>query len=247
MRPRNDDAYFIYKGRSSREFGLRILNDMSLQVPEYDIEFVEIPGRDGDLALDNKRYKSVDRSFRCHLIPPKGQTLDQAVVAIAAWLSLQPGYHKLQWSGEPGYFWQAIYVQGINIVESLRQFGAVELTFRCQPGKYLAIGEQWVNLPPGEKITLHNPGNLPAYPLWKAPAENGQAERRISITINRTEGITFVDAQGDISYDAGSHIFSGKADEVIYRRLPFLPAASAVELTARGGPVYMQPRWRVLG
>ncbi|SDD06627.1 phage tail family protein [Peptococcus niger] len=248
MMPRKDDAYFFYNGRSSREFGLRILNDMSLQIPEYDMEFIEIPGRDGDLAVDNRRYKSVERSFRCHLVLAKGQRLDQAAVAIATWLSGKPGYHKLLWSGEPGYFWQAIHVQGVNIVESLRQFGAVELTFRCQPGKYMAAGDRWFDVPAEPGLTLHNRYNMVSHPTWKIVIPQDKTDS-VTISIRGGDGIYMEGAKGEIIFDTENNILTGTLDRIVGDR-PCFPPYSRVEISLRasqGTQVFVKPNWRTLG
>ena len=40
-------SYFVYNGRSSEEFGLRIESKNIFSAPEFDAEFTSIPGRSG--------------------------------------------------------------------------------------------------------------------------------------------------------------------------------------------------------
>ena len=46
---------------------LIIENNVGFASPERDLEFIAIPGRDGELIIDNKRYGSVTRTIPCVL------------------------------------------------------------------------------------------------------------------------------------------------------------------------------------
>ena len=49
-------SYFTYNGRSSAEFGLHIEKKDVFSAPEYDAEFISIPGRSGDIINPNRRF-----------------------------------------------------------------------------------------------------------------------------------------------------------------------------------------------
>lgn len=53
-------SYFVYNGRSSEEFGLRIESKNIFSAPEFDAEFTSIPGRSGDLIVSNNCFKNVE-------------------------------------------------------------------------------------------------------------------------------------------------------------------------------------------
>ena len=54
--------YFIYGGRSSEELGLLITGKV-FGSPERDVEYITIPGRSGDLMVDNNRYRNYTISY----------------------------------------------------------------------------------------------------------------------------------------------------------------------------------------
>ena len=50
--------YFIFDGVSSKDFGVYISGSGTFDGAERDVSTVEIPGRNGELTLDNGRYKN---------------------------------------------------------------------------------------------------------------------------------------------------------------------------------------------
>ena len=53
---RND--YFTFGDVDSRSYAVGIYGDKLAEAPERDETFVPVPGRNGDLILDNGRYKN---------------------------------------------------------------------------------------------------------------------------------------------------------------------------------------------
>ncbi len=49
-------TYFTYNSRSSADFGLHIEKKDVFSAPEYDAEFISIPGRSGDIINPNRRF-----------------------------------------------------------------------------------------------------------------------------------------------------------------------------------------------
>ena len=47
---------FIFDGKKSKDFGVYISGNAVYDAPEKDVELIEIPGRDGELIIDNGRY-----------------------------------------------------------------------------------------------------------------------------------------------------------------------------------------------
>ena len=52
-------GYFVFGNRSSRDYALYISGDGTYDAPERDYDEIEIPGRSGNLILDNHRYKNI--------------------------------------------------------------------------------------------------------------------------------------------------------------------------------------------
>ena len=51
--------YFEYKGIRSSDMGLRIESKEVFSAPKYEVDFIEIPGRDGYLISGGGRFPNV--------------------------------------------------------------------------------------------------------------------------------------------------------------------------------------------
>ena len=64
-------ASFEYKGVNSLDMYMRIRNEIVFTSPEADVDFIEVLGRDGELAIDNERLKGVPFSIPVTLKLPE--------------------------------------------------------------------------------------------------------------------------------------------------------------------------------
>lgn len=131
------ESYFEYNGRKSTDFGLRILNELEFTAPARDVEFIEVAGVDGDIAIDKGRYKSFDKRIPVTLYIPKGKTLSDTVDEIVAWLLGTSGWHSFKLSMYPGHDYVAMFHEKLPIEDALRHFGRAVLYFRMKPNKYI--------------------------------------------------------------------------------------------------------------
>ena len=62
--------YFEYKGIRSSDMGIRIESKNIFSGPEYEMDFLSIPGRDGDLIAGGGRFPNVQVTYSV-FIPAK--------------------------------------------------------------------------------------------------------------------------------------------------------------------------------
>ena len=122
---------FIYNGKSTKEFNLRIINEVTHELSSHDIETEVVPGRDGVLLLDNQRLKPVERTFPLRL----ADDVYQSTTEIAEWLGVK-GWHDLEFSWDSDFIYQATVINTISISEVLKQLGKLQVTFLVHPIKY---------------------------------------------------------------------------------------------------------------
>ena len=95
-------TYFTYNGRSSADFGLHIEKKDVFSAPEYDAEFISIPGRSGDIINPNRRFSNIKVTYTVFLARKNAAALaavlrDQDGVGCGihglgvTFLSVQPG------------------------------------------------------------------------------------------------------------------------------------------------------------
>lgn len=126
---------FEYNGKSSLDMYIHILNDISFPSPEADIEFIEVLGRDGELAIDNGRLKNVTFSIPISIKLPEDITVEEISTVISNWLKNDVGWHPLRFSESPDYEYIAIFYEQFNISETLKNYGKTILSFKLKPYK----------------------------------------------------------------------------------------------------------------
>lgn len=130
-----DRAWFEYKGVNSTDMHLHIENDISFSSPEADIEFVEVLGRDGELAINNNRLKGVPFSIPVRLKLPPNISVNDMSTKISEWLKTDIGWYPLRFSGSEEYEYIAICYEQFDISETLKNYGRTVINFRLKPYK----------------------------------------------------------------------------------------------------------------
>lgn len=189
-------AEIIYDGQSTKDFKLRILNDVTHELSSNDIETQPVPGRDGVLLLDNQRLKPVERAFPLRLedsVYPK-------TTEIAEWLGVK-GWRDLELSWDDGFLYQATVINTISIAEVLKQLGRLQVVFLVHPVKYFKDNSK-LTLSKGQRV--ENRGNVQAKPLIEL---TGNGSTVITINGRRT---VLEDIQGSIILDMEKRmVYSG--------------------------------------
>lgn len=102
--------YFEYKGIRSSDMGLRIESKNVFSAPKYDVDFLEIPGRDGDLIAGNGRFPNVQVTYSVFLPTKTISELSQKITSVKAWLYSGPNsYHTLSDTYDTTFFRHAVY------------------------------------------------------------------------------------------------------------------------------------------
>lgn len=158
----------------------------------YDVDTVEIAGRDGALLVDNQRLKTVEQAFP-FVVKPKGRKVSQVADELSAWLAVK-GYQDFEKSWDSDYIYRATYLESFELDEIISQFGRVQLAFLFHPVKYLKSEQREITVSNGQ--TINNKGNVPANPLIKL---TGSGDTTITINGRKTmlKGI-----QGELIWDA---------------------------------------------
>ena len=87
-------TYFTYNGRSSSDFGLHIEKKNVFSAPEYDVEFISIPGRSGDIINPNRRFSNIKVTYTVFLARKNTGALASVRRDIKGWLYSEPDrYH----------------------------------------------------------------------------------------------------------------------------------------------------------
>ena len=128
---KNSLDYFVYGGTSSASFNFIITENDHLNSFENDFELIEIPGRSGDLVIDNKRKKNKEINIEAYAdIEGLG---DAHTVAknIKQWLQGEVKYKTLSFSNDLTEY-EAIVKGPIEIVEEVEGLLNINFKFSCK-------------------------------------------------------------------------------------------------------------------
>ena len=188
-------AVITFNGKRSSDFGLRIVNDVSHESAVYDVEKVEVVGRDGVLLKDNHRLKPVVKEFPCRVSDKSGMV--HAQEGLSEWLGVK-GFKPLVLSWDSQYTYLATHLEGFSIQELAKAFGSIKLSFLVHPIKFKTASMEFRRVTSGQ--TLVNSGNVVAKPIIKITG-SGDVDLIINGRHTRLRNL-----QGGIVLDMFNHL-----------------------------------------
>lgn len=160
-------TYFTYNNRSSADFGLHIEKKDVFSAPEYDAEFISIPGRSGDIINPNRRFSNIKVTYTVFLARKNIAALAAVLRDIKGWLYSEPDrYHEITDSYDVKYFRYGVISGNLDIEEQLNKIGCFTVTFNCKPFKYSFAGQETVSADASE-LTITNPTAFESRPYIK--------------------------------------------------------------------------------
>lgn len=225
-----------FKNENCKKYGIIPVRRPSIPAPERKIREVEIPGRDGVLIIDNKKYNPItipiDFNF---LVPPDkwGDTFRKA----KRWLT---GNGELLMSDDTEGFYKVYYCKITSTERTSRKVGNFTADFVCDPYFYFTEGKKEIVV----SGDVYNPG-MECAPLYRISGEGN-----CTLTVNGYEFSMdigqeiIIDPERMISYksdntDANTDVTGD------YERLYLIEGDNMVTATA-GFTVNMMPRWRTI-
>lgn len=154
---------FKFGDHATKDFDLVIQEPPAYNFPEKDLTTEHIPGRNGDLIIDNNCWKNVERTYSVASVFKPGTDFVSNSERLIKWLTSYKGYHRLEDSYDPEVFRIAQYKNGGSLVNFYDKATVLNVTFDCKPQRYLKNGEKPVHFT-GSVATLENPTGYAALP-----------------------------------------------------------------------------------
>lgn len=188
--------YFKFNNKSSKDFGILIEETGTFQAAERDYETCVVPGRNGELTLDNGRYKNVNLTYQCGI----GHSFETNMDDFFRWLMSQIGYKRLEDTYQPDFYRMARVKSAPDPKLFPRyQGGTFNVVFDCKPQRFLKAGEISQTFTTGSG-TIVNPTLYDALPLIRAYGTGTLAIGSTTITINSANSYTDIDCEIQDAY-----------------------------------------------
>lgn len=179
--------WLTFDGVSTKDFGVYISGLNTFNAPERDIEIISIKGKNGDLTIDNGRYKNLPLSYPAFIY----DRFDANIEGLRNFLLSQRGYKRLEDSYHPKEYRLARYKGDVTVkaVDWLAA-GEFELSFDCYPQRFLKEGEH--------PITFETDGTIyneyqPSKPLIRAYGTGSFEIGSYTVTIDTADEYTDID------------------------------------------------------
>ena len=128
---KNSLDYFVYGGTSSASFNFIITENDHLNGFENDFELIEIPGRSGDLLINNNRKKNKEINIEAYADIEDLGDAETVVKNIKQWLQGEVKYKTLTFSNDLIEY-KAIVKGPIEIVEEVEGLLNINFKFSCK-------------------------------------------------------------------------------------------------------------------
>ena len=232
--------FFVYDGKNSQDLGLLISGEKTYNSPSRDVTTVSIPGRSGDLIIDNGRYNNIEISYTVSFrkdVPEKTR-------ALKAWLLSNAGYRRLEDTYQPEYFRLAAISNATAFEISINRYGTAELIFNCNPFLFSKGGEQTVSIP-ASGGRIYNPEYFESQPIITV---YGNGNGVLSVN-NINYNLSDIDGYVTINSDVGL-VYKGtenKNSTVNFIEFPTLQVGeNIIDWTGGITKVEIIPRWCTL-
>jgi len=148
----------------SADYGIYISGDGVYNAPERDVEFVSVPGRNGDIAMDQGRYNNITVTYPAGTFAKTQEEFREKLSDFRNAILSQKGYQRLEDTYHPEEFRMAVYTAGLEVDPvNYNQAGEFELTFNCKPQRWLTVGALPIPVDSGD--VLQNPTVFDSSPL----------------------------------------------------------------------------------
>lgn len=240
--------YFTYNGIRSSDMGLRIESKNVFSAPEYEMEFLAIPGRDGDLISGTGRFPNVQVTYSVFIPAKTVSELAAKITQVKAWLySDMNTYHTLTDTYDTAFYRSAVFAGKLDIEDELNRIGVFTVSFSCRPFRYLVNGDSQISAASG--TVLMNEYPFVSRPLLRVLGYDWGTLTFQSATGNFTWNFSGMDGYVDVDSEQ-MNFYKGtelKNDTVTGDGFPLLyPGENVVSFTEGITRVIVTPRWCTL-
>lgn len=157
--------------------------------PARSYDSISIPGRSGNLIMENNKFENVDHSYPLIIY----EDFDENFPALKSFLLSQKGYQRLNDTFFPDEFYLATFSRFDSIKQKFMEgtMGTCILVFDRKPQRFLLSGEVESSFTASDTIT--NPTQFDALPLLRVYGSGILTIGGISISIDTSQAYLDID------------------------------------------------------
>lgn len=226
--------FLIINGKSTADFGVYITNAGVYDSAERDYDSISVPGRNGNLIIENDRYKNINITYPA-FIPDDSRNNYRH---FKSYLMAQKGYFKIEDTFQPDVYRIGAVKKGIKPkVTTEKDMVTFEMTFDCKPQLFLSSGEREIIV--SHDTVLYNDTCFSAKPFIRLYGTGIITIGKISIEVIKANVYTDIDCETMDAYK-GSVNCNGN---IIVDEFPYLPPGATSVSFVGFSNVIITPRW----
>ena len=229
--------YFIFAGKSSLDYMVRISGNGTYKTAERIAESVIVPGRNGDLTIDSHRFSTSEQFYEGYIVDDFIENYEGFV----NFLLSHPGNERLEDSYHLDEFRIARFAGPVDPSTIMDEAGRFKITFKCQPQRYLKIGEKDIEITGAKTLRLTNPTRMTALP--KIVVTSGTGTITIgsqTATLDANNGATVIDSELQDCYEGSTN---RNANLTLSDGFPELKDGATDISVPAGMSIKIQPKW----
>ena len=117
---------FTINNKTNKDFNFKVKSSNHLMKPRKKLEFVSIPGRTGDLIIDEGARENFNLVIEGY-IDGRKSSLKTLTEQLDSWLNSSKGYQTITF--DDGTVLKAVLISEISPVEVVKNFGELSLEF----------------------------------------------------------------------------------------------------------------------
>lgn len=233
------DNKIIFDNVDSSTYGVYISGEGVFDAPERAVEMVTVPGRNGELSIDQGRFENIEVTYPAFNYEGTLSAFNQNIDGLRNALCSKVGYKRLMDTIHPDEFRMATYRSGLEVKPVMYNTAATfDITFDCKPQRFLTSGEIVMTLTSSGTIT--NPTQFDAEPLIVVTGTGTLTVNGVTITL--TESPTTIDCEAMEAYN-GTTSRDGSIT-LSPNRFPVLsPGINTITMSLGISNVKITPRW----
>ena len=228
--------FFTFAGKSSKDFNIRISGEETFDAPKRDVTKVSVPGRNGDLTMDNGRFLNVEHKYAAFIRDHFAENM----AALRDWTKSLIGYQRLEDSYHPDQYMMAILIDSFLPTPTPDNLaGEIQIVFNRKPQRWLKSGEDFLPTITAQ-TTIYNPTSFDALPLIRVV---GTGTFQIGgVPVEVVENPTFIDIDCDLQ-DCYNGLNNLNRNVIFTQGFPKLaPGTNGVTLGTCTS-LQIKPRW----
>ena len=118
---------FTINNKTNKDFNFKVKSSNHLTKPRKKLEFVSIPGRTGDLIIDEGARENFNLVIEGYIDTRESDNLVELCNSLDLWLNSTTGYQTITF--DDGTVLKAVLINEISPVEVVKNFGELSLEF----------------------------------------------------------------------------------------------------------------------